>query len=478
MSAEIDLEKISGPIHFVGIGGIGMSAIARLLLAQNRAVSGSDQSESEITNELIALGAKIYIGHNEENVHHAGALVVSTAIAASNPELVWARSAGIPIWHRSDLLYHIGRMSKLIAVTGTHGKTTTTGMIAQLMLDCGLKPSVVVGGIFDRIGSNALAGNGQYFVLEADESDRTHANVISHIAVLTNIEADHLENYPGGVTQIREAMSSFARNAEDSVVICVDDAGCRSILRSLEAAGKRIITYGKRNSQFQPLYSYESLFGTEMLVFKEGVQLGRVTLAVPGEHNKQNALGAIATGIQLELPFPVMAEALGNFKGVDRRFQIIGEEGDVLVVDDYAHHPTEVKATLQAARQYIDQVKKRTGVARRLVAVLQPHQPGRLRDFWEDFCTSLTEADVALIADVYIARGGPIENIDSRRFAACVKHENVHYVPGSVEELSQSLMEYIQPFDLVLTIGAGDITKLGPELLTVLKKSKAHGSGT
>ena len=478
MSAEIDLEKIGGPIHFVGIGGIGMSAIARLLLAQSRAVTGSDQSESEITRELSELGAKIYIGHREENAHQAGAVVVSTAIAQGNPELVWARAQGLPVWHRSDLLYHIGRMSKLVAVTGTHGKTTTTGMIAQLMLDCGLKPSVVVGGIFHRIGSNALAGNGQYFVLEADESDRTHANVISHIAVVTNIEADHLENYPGGVTQIREAMSSFARNAEDSVVICLDDPGCRSILRNLEAAGKRIITYGRRGSQHKPLYSYESLTGTEMLVFKEGVQLGRVTLAVPGEHNKQNALGAIATGLQLELAFPVMAEALGNFKGVDRRFQILGEEAEVLVVDDYAHHPTEVKATLQAARQYIDQVKKRTGLARRLVAVFQPHQPGRLRDFWEDFCTSLSESDLALIADVYIARGGPIENIDSRRFAGCVKHANAHYVPGTIAELSQSLLEYIRPHDLVLTIGAGDITKLGPELLIALKKSKTHGSGS
>ena len=207
----MDLETISRPLHFVGIGGIGMSAIARILLSQGKAVSGSDKSESEITNELAALGAKIFIGHHEDNVRDAGVVIISTAITGENPELAYARQANIPVLHRSDLLSHLSRTSKLIAVSGTHGKTTTTGMIAQLMLDAGLKPSVVVGGIFERIGSNGVAGNGQYFVAEADESDRTHAQVTSYIAVITNVEADHLENYPGGLTQIKDVMCSFAR---------------------------------------------------------------------------------------------------------------------------------------------------------------------------------------------------------------------------------------------------------------------------
>ncbi len=476
MNAQIDLAKISGPIHFVGIGGIGMSAIARLLLAQARPVSGSDRCESEITHELSALGAKIYIGHNEENVKHAGALVVSTAITATNPELSFARSAGIPVWHRAELLSHISRSAKLIAVSGTHGKTTTTGMIAQIMLDSGLKPSVVVGGIFDRIGANAVLGNGQYFVAEADESDRTHANVQSHIAVLTNIEADHLENYPGGMTQIKEVMTAFARNAEHSIIICVDDPGCRSILRGLETAGKRLVTYGRRDNPQAPSFAYESLSGTEMLVFRDEVQLGRITLAVPGEHNKQNALAAIVTGLELGLAFPKIAEAMGNFTGVARRFQKIGQEREIIVIDDYAHHPTEVRATLSAAKQYIAQLKKQTGLDRRLVAILQPHQPGRLRDFWDEFCTSLSDADVALITDVYIARGAQIEGIDSRRFAACVEHKNAHYVPGKIDELAKPVMQYIRPYDVVLTIGAGDITKLGPNILAAVKNSDAHGS--
>ena len=470
MSTAIDLGKIKGPIHFVGIGGIGMSGIARLLLAQKRPVSGSDQSESEITHELEALGAKIYIGHQESNVANAGALVVSTAINSSNPEMVFAKNANLPIWHRSDLLYHIGRLGKLIAVSGTHGKTTTTGMVGQIFLDAGLEPSIVVGGIFDRIGSNAIAGDGQYFIAEADESDRTHANVVSSIAVVTNIEADHLENYPGGVNQIRDIMTSFAKNAEDAVVICLDDLGCRSIIKTLEACGKRLLTYGRRDLGHGAMYTYESLPGGAFDVYSGDEKLGSVELSVPGEHNKQNALGACVVGLAAAIPFKRIAEALASFKGVDRRFQIIGEENDILVVDDYAHHPTEVKAVLQAAKQYIAQLKNKTGVQKRLVAIFQPHQPGRLKDFWEEFSTSLKDADVALIADIYVARGGNIEGIDSKRFTACLDHSNAHYVPGPGAELSSLVLEHVRPNDLVLTIGAGDITKLGPKLLAAIKK--------
>jgi UDP-N-acetylmuramate--alanine ligase len=214
-----------------------------------------------------------------------------------------------------------------------------------------------------------------------------------------------------------------------------------------------------------------------MIVFKRGINLGRLELSVPGEHNKLNALAAIATGEELGLAFPKIIEGIAGFKGVDRRFQIIGEQNDVLVVDDYAHHPTEVKATLQAAREYILREMKQTGIARRLVAVFQPHQPGRLRDFWDEFSTSLADSDLALITDIYVARGKPIPGIDSRRFAACIAHENVHYLPGRVTELPARIMEYIRPYDLILTIGAGDITNLGPDLLTALKKSNPHGSG-
>jgi UDP-N-acetylmuramate--alanine ligase len=473
---DVDLETINRPLHFIGIGGIGMSAIARILLSQGKAVSGSDKSETEITRELTELGAKIYIGHQESNVKEAGVVVISTAITTENAELAYAKANGIPVLHRSDLLSHLSRTSKLIAVSGTHGKTTTTGMIAQLMLDAGLKPSVVVGGIFERIGSNGIAGNGQYFVAEADESDRTHAHVTSYIAVVTNVEADHLENYPGGLSQIKEIMASFADNAERCVVLCVDDAGCRALVRNLEQNGKTIVTYGLRDSKYKPLYSYESLADNGMKIYKNDTVLGVIELDVPGEHNKQNALAAIATATELGLAFPVLAESMAKFKGVDRRFQKIGIVDGTEVIDDYAHHPTEVRAVLQAGQQYLRKLSRNDGIKRRLVAVFQPHQPGRLRDFWDEFSVSFKEADLALIADIYVARGGNLENINSERFVRCIQHENAFHVPGDIEELLPQVIQHLRPFDIVLTIGAGDITKLGPMLVAELTKTKSYGS--
>lgn len=465
---NFDLDGIKGPIHFVGIGGIGMSAIARLLLANGRPVTGSDQSESPITDELKELGAKIFVGHQATNVKDAAALVVSTAINKTNPELVFAQEHNLPICHRSDLLSMLSRSHKLIAISGTHGKTTTTGMVGQVLLDCGVDPSIVVGGIFDRIGSNAHCGKGDYFVAEADESDRTHAQVTSYISVLTNIEADHLENYPGGIKQIRDVMTSFANNSEFGVVICADDPGCQSIMPSIE---KRKITYGKigRGSD----YSYESLAGSGMRVFKGDRMLGTIELSVPGEHNKYNALATICVAMEIGLNFDEAALALAVFHGVDRRFQIIGDHNNITVVDDYAHHPTEVVATLQAAHQYI------AGSGRgkqRIVAVFQPHQPGRLRDLWDEFCQAFGVADLLLVADVYVARGGDIENINSERFTKSVNHPNAHYLKGATGTLTEQIAKHLQPGDLVITIGAGDITKVGPQLVQHLKQGHCDGS--
>lgn len=470
---EVDLSKISGPVHFVGIGGIGMSALARILLAQKLAVSGSDREHSEITDQLAALGAKIFIGHSESNAQEAGALVVSTAITADNPELKRARQAGIPVWHRSHLLKYICRSSKLIAVSGTHGKTTTTAMVAQVLLDASLDPSIVVGGIFNRIGANAVAGNGGYFVAEADESDGTHADMQSYMAVLTNVEADHLENYPGGISQIHDLMTSFVTNAEHAAVICTDDPGCRVVIKNIAPRkDKKVITYGKHDSAEKPLYSYRNLPGTAMAVIHEGKELGQITLCIPGEHNKENALAAVAVGLDLGAPFDVIARSLSTFSGVDRRFQIIGEAKSVIVVDDYAHHPTEVKATLAAARQYIQELERKSKQKRRLVAIFQPHQPGRLKDFWQEFRTALKEADIALVADIYIARGGEIEGVNSKRFVGEIDHDNAHYIPGKVSDLADKIVAFLATGDIVLTIGAGDITNVGPQLLKVIEKTE------
>ncbi len=467
-STKFDLESIDGAIHFVGIGGIGMSAIARLLLAKGRSVSGSDQAESPITKELEELGAKIFIGHQASNAKDAAALVVSTAITNANPEYVYAQEHNLPICHRSDLLSMLSKSSKMIAISGTHGKTTTTGMVAQILLDCGLDPSIVVGGIFDRIGSNAHPGKGEYFVAEADESDRTHAQVTSYISVLTNIEADHLENYPGGLKQIRDVMTSFANNSSFAVVLCADDDGCRAVMPSID---KRKITYGKNNAGNTNDYSYEGLAGSGMRVYKKGSLLGTVELSVPGEHNKLNGLAAMVVALELGLEFDQVSESMALFRGVDRRFQIIGKHNGITVVDDYAHHPTEVVATLQAARQYIHGKD-----LQRIVAVFQPHQPGRLRDFWNEFCDAFTVADLLFVADVYVARGGGIENINSERFTKEVKHSNAFYLNDATGTLSEQVASHLRPGDLVITIGAGDITNLGPELVTHLKQEHSHGS--
>ncbi len=472
-AGELDLDTVAAPIHFIGIGGIGMSAIARLLLAQGRQVSGSDQHDSEIMQELAELGAKIYIGHAEINAKDAGTIVVSTAITAANPELKYAKENGMPVMHRSDLLRHLSQSSKLLAVSGTHGKTTTTGMISQVLLDCGLDPSVVVGGIFARISANSRLGQGEYFVAEADESDRTHGQLTSYIAVVTNIEPDHLENYPGGMQQIKDVMVSFANKTSFAVVICHDDYECREIMPQI-AAPK--ITYGKYHPDSPATYQYESLPGACMRVYKGSEVLGEATLSVPGEHNKLNALAAIAVGSELGLEFDGIARALTEFRGVDRRFQLIGEQDNITVVDDYAHHPTEVVATLQGARQYLEERRTKCGgELKRVVALFQPHQPTRLRDLWDDFVKAFAGADCVLIADVYVARGSQIEGIDSKRLVQSIKHPDIHYIGGSAEQMAEKVLPHLRSGDLLLTMGAGDITKVGPQIVEMLKQGRGHG---
>ena len=378
-----DPSQTQGTIHLVGIGGIGMSGIARLLLAQGRTISGSDRQASEITQSLAHLGATIFLGHAESNVYPASAVVVSSAITPDNPELKWALNHNLPIWHRSRVLAALAKGQKLIAVSGTHGKTTTTGMVAQMLIDCGLNPGVVIGGVFGKIGSNSQAGAGEYFVAESDESDGTHASLQSHVAVVTNVEADHLENYPGGLKQIYQTMADFANQAELATVLCYDDAGCQAILPLLK---NKVISYGQKKAHSTASYQYENLPGFSVGAYKNQTKLGEFEICVPGEHNKLNAMAAIAVGMELGLAFEDIAKSLAQFTGVDRRFQIIGTAQDILVIDDYAHHPTEVVATLEAAKEYIEKHKGKSNGPERLVAVFQPHQPGRLRDFWQEFC--------------------------------------------------------------------------------------------
>ncbi|MBX9685457.1 MAG: UDP-N-acetylmuramate--L-alanine ligase [Candidatus Obscuribacterales bacterium] len=465
-SGKESLSRLAGPVHFVGVGGIGMSALARLLLAEGIEVSGSDKAASPITEELQALGAEIFIGHKAENVARAESLVLSTAISSENPELKLAKERNLPVYHRSEILRYLAEKKKAIAVSGTHGKTTTTGMIAQMMLAAGYDPSVVVGGVFAYMNSNAHAGKGEFFVAEADESDRSHAQLSSQIAVVTNIEADHMENYPGGMEQILVTMASFANRARQCIVLCKDDPGCMQLLPLLE---KKVVSYGQAEDAD---YSMKlDADGLQFQVFKKGNLLGPVEMKVPGLHNKMNALASIAVCMESGMSFAQAAEAISAFKGVARRFEHIGESHGVLVVDDYGHHPTEVKATLEAARQF----KKNSGRKGRTVAVFQPHQPGRLRDLWNEFCLAFENADLVLLADIYVARGGQIEGISSERFCRELNHKNAHYLCGATKELPAKIKAHLLNGDLVLTIGAGDITSVGKPLLELIENEGLDG---
>lgn len=456
--AKVDLNSISGTIHLIGIGGIGMSALARLLLAEGKKVSGSDKEANSITAQLEQMGAKIFVGHDAKNVQGAEIIVVSTAITDANPELKAATERKLPVIHRSALLEGLTCGKSLIAISGTHGKTTTTGMVAQLFLDNDTDPTIVVGGVFERVGSNSRHGNGKFFIAEADESDRTHASLKSSIAVVTNIEADHLENYPGGMDEIFDNMVSFANHSTGCIIVCLDDPGCQKVMPKLKG---KIVTYGSTALSPKANFRLESTGSQSFNVYQGASLLGEIQLAVPGHHNKLNALAAIVCAMECGLSFDQCAESLEKFGGVARRFQILGTKGGITVVDDYGHHPTEVRATLEAAQQY----KTDNDLSGRVVAVFQPHQPGRLRDLWDDFCQAFDHADLLLLTDVYIARGSAIDGIDSERFAKAVQNcESIH-VPGPVAELPDKLIHYIKDGDLVLTIGAGDITRVGPELL-------------
>jgi UDP-N-acetylmuramate--alanine ligase len=307
-------------------------------------------------------------------------------------------------------------------------------------------------------------------VAEIDESDGTQMAVESYISLVTNIEGDHLENYPGGLDEIVKAMRKFVLNTKKAVVLCADDPCCLALKEDIAATSALpVVTYGLRKPGRPCDFSFEHDGSFAMRVFRKEEPLGTVQLTVPGEHNKYNALATIAIGLQLGIDFETMAASLKNFGGVNRRFQILGEEKSILVVDDYAHHPTEVDATLRGARQYIEE--HRGSQKSRLVVLFQPHQPGRLANHWQEFLRSFDAADVVFISDIYVARGKSIEGITSQKFVNELKHENAHYVPGPVSELASRVIPFLKPNDLIMTVGAGDITSVGPQILDYFKQS-------
>lgn len=447
-------------LHFVGAGGVGMSGLAEiLLLATPLEISGCDQVRSEITDRLEGLGAKIRVGHDPTHVEDADLLVISSAVGESNAEVAAARAKGIPVIRRAEMLGEIMRLKQGIAVAGTHGKTTTTSLTGMVLTEAGFDPTIVVGGQIHILGTNARLGEGEYLVAEADEYDRSFLALTPVVAVITNVEADHLDTY-ADLADILDSFAIFANRVPffGSIVLCVDDAGARSLLPRIQ---KRVVTYGTSEDAQLTAARIRLDRGATTFEVRDAEQgvLGEVRLRLPGRHNVLNALAAITVGRELLIPFATIARALEAFTGVVRRFQTKGERGGVLVVDDYAHHPTEIAATLAAARQVFPD--------RRLVALFQPHLYSRTRDFASDFGRSLAAADATVVMDVYPSREKPLAGVTGELVADAARASGSGFVSYVAEkqDVVGCLERTLCPGDVLLTLGAGDVVRFGEEYL-------------
>ncbi|MDD5559450.1 UDP-N-acetylmuramate--L-alanine ligase [Candidatus Methylomirabilis sp.] len=448
-------------IHFVGIGGVGMSGIAEVLHNLGYQVSGSDLKVSEHALRLQELGIAIQIGHDPAHVQDADVVVRSSAVSPENPEIVAAKVHAIPVIQRAEMLAELMRMKYGVAVAGTHGKTTTTSMVATVLAKAGLDPTVVIGGRLDALGSNAKLGRGEFMVAEADESDGSFLKLAPTIAVVTTIDAEHLDYYRD-LQQIKETFLEFINKVPfyGSAILCLDQEQIRDLLPRVE---KRIISYAC-NERADLTAEGISLTGlnSNFKVRFRGEPLGEIQLRVPGLHNVSNALAAMAVGLELEIEFAVIRTALGEFSGVARRFQVKGSPQDIMVVDDYAHHPAEIQATLRAAR---------AGFDRRLIAVFQPHRYTRTCRLLPEFASAFDLADQVIITEIYPAGEAPITGVSGRQIADGVagrRGPEVLYVERK-EEIPDRVLELTRPGDLVITMGAGDIWKAGEQILGRLK---------
>ena len=457
-------------VHFTGIGGVGMSGIAEVLVNLGYEVSGSDLKESENTKRLSDLGCRISFGHRAENVLGAQVVVFSSAVRKTNPEVTAAKLAGIPVIPRAEMLAELMRLKFGIAVAGAHGKTTTTSMIAQMMGGAGLDPTVVIGGRLDSLGSNAKLGQSEYLVAEADESDGSFLKLTPTYAIVTNIDPEHLDHYTGGIEEIKDAFVSFINKIPfyGVAIVCLENEHLQAILPRIE---KRTLTYGLSpqadlSAQDIELRGFHATF----TVMRQHAPLGRIELAMPGEHNVRNCLAAVAVGLELGLPFAEISEALHHFKGVQRRFQPRGEARGVLVIDDYGHHPAEVRATLAAARK---------GFSRRLVVAFQPHRYTRTRDLLQEFATAFYDADLLVVTEVYAAGEEPIPGATGAALVTALRdhgHKHVTFVPHK-DQLADHLAELVQPGDMVVTLGAGDIWTAGRDLVLRLQAMETAEKG-
>jgi UDP-N-acetylmuramate--alanine ligase len=443
-------------IHFVGIGGIGMSGIAEVLHNLGYAVTGSDGRESENTRHLLALGIPVVIGHDAAHLGEADVVVRSSAVAPDNVELVEARRRLTPVIQRAEMLAELMRMKYGVAVAGSHGKTTTTSMVAAVLARGGLDPTIVIGGRLNALGTNAKLGRGDFLVAEADESDGSFLKLSPTIAVVTTVDAEHLDYYRD-LDHIQDTFVEFINKVPfyGLAVLCLDQPNIQNLLPRVE---KRYVTYGLRSqADFQARDLVFQGMSAAFTVAWKGETLGRVELRVPGVHNVYNALAATAVGLDLDLEFDAIAEALGEFAGVARRFQVLGEAGGIRVVDDYAHHPAEIQATLNAAK---------TGFGQNLIAVFQPHRYTRTQALLPEFFTAFYQADQLFVTEIYPAGERPIPGVRGEQIALGARehgHKAVHYVAAK-EELPERVLEVARPGDMVLVMGAGDIWRIGEEI--------------
>lgn len=450
-------------VHFVGIGGVGMAGIAEVLVNENFSVTGSDQKESAAVERLRELGAKISIGHDAGHVQKADVLVVSTAIAADNPEVLEARAGRIPVIRRAEMLAELMRLRFGIAVAGTHGKTTTTSLVASVLAEGNLDPTFVVGGKVNSAGTNARLGAGRYIVVEADESDASFLHLTPTIAVVTNIDADHMSTYDGDFEKLKDTFIEFLHDLPfyGLAVICLDDPVCAEVM---DRIARPVSTYGIESDAEVVARNIEpAKQGCRFKVaFKDGTPEFSVHLNLPGRHNVLNALAAIAVGRELGVSSEAMQKSLSTFMGIGRRFEIQGEvllpQGSVLLVDDYGHHPREVAATVTAAKE--------TWPDRRLVVAFQPHRYSRTRDLLDDFVQVLSQCPCLLVTEVYPAGEQPISNADGRALCRGVRATGAvePVFVENVQDLPVALARVIQDGDVVLTLGAGDIGSVAGSL--------------
>jgi UDP-N-acetylmuramate--alanine ligase len=470
---EIMSKNTAKTVHFIGIGGIGMSGLAKYLLESGYKVSGSDIRENQMTSLLSAMGAEIFIGHSSGNIDNASVIVASSAIKAENPEIKKAVELNIPIIHRSDVLNALMRQKPeiiTIGFAGTHGKTTTSGMLSFVLDKAGLNPSYVLGGVLPEIGTNAKKAEGKYFAAELDESDGTIEKYSPSITVITNLEYDHPDHYKDGFGQVLSTFKRYVQGLEKGakLIVNADCTGNLEFLKLIDRQDGILYSVDIENPLHKGArYRAENVrfegFGSTFDVYSKDEKLASVKLAIPGMFNVSNALAVCAAIAESGIDVSKTAKEFEGFTGMGRRFQIKGKVNGATVIDDYAHHPTEVQSTLKAARNIID--VSQANHKGRLIAVFQPHRYSRLQNLWDDFAKSFDNADIAVLCDVYPAGESSIDNISSERLSKEIGSKEVFYVKGGLDEVSVFVKSLIKSDDIVITMGAGDITQLGGMLL-------------